>query len=234
MPNSQNTFSYNENSFSITFQAFYYDNPKKIKYQYKIDNLAWLQSPSHEIQFASMVNPAITLFGLERDCRMVNNWGAPLKSVEITILPPFYRTWWFYLVSRFIAYFYSLSLLKDNYRKLRLKQEEKTKTQRKLVELQQKALASNLNPHFVFNSLNAIQHFINSKSPGEANEYLAKFARLMRMHLNMAEKNSILLFEEIQRLEYYLNLEQMRFGDKMEWTVSLIPKLMHITWKFQT
>ncbi len=93
------------------------------------------------------------------------------------------------------------------------------------MKLQQKALASNLNPHFVFNSLNAIQHFINSKSSAEANEYLAKFARLMRMHLNMAEKSSILLHEEIQRLEYYLSLEQLRFDDKMEWSIKIHPDL---------
>ena len=105
------------------------------------------------------------------------------------------------------------------------KQQDKIKTQQKIVELQQKALASNLNPHFVFNSLNAIQHFINSKSQEAANEYLAKFARLMRMQLNMAEKNSIVLHEEIQRLEYYLSLEQIRFEDKMQWSIVTDPSI---------
>ncbi|MBL0340267.1 MAG: histidine kinase [Bacteroidetes bacterium] len=105
------------------------------------------------------------------------------------------------------------------------KQEEKSLIQQKLVELQQKALASNLNPHFIFNSLNSIQHFINSHHPVEANEYLSKFSRLMRMQLNMADKSLITLHEEISRIEFYLSLEQMRFGEKLTWQIHIDPAI---------
>jgi len=220
-PLNINTFKYNSSSFSINFQAFHYHNPQKIKYQYKVDEAGWLPS-SNEIQFASLEDGSHTISlraGLTE-----GNWG-PAKIVNIYVLPPFYKTWWFHTISAMIGLMILMAIVRWQIRIFKKKQEEKVKIQQKLVELQQKALASNLNPHFVFNSLNAIQHFINSKSPEEANEYLAKFARLMRMHLNMAEKSAILLHEEIQRLEFYLSLEQMRFDDKMEWSIHLDPSL---------
>jgi len=181
-----------------------------------------LPSPSNEIQIASMEPGNHYVFlraGLNDEL-----WG-PSKRISITIKPPFYRTWWFYLITSFCAIVLIYYFIKRQLKIHKAKQDEKLLTEMKIVELQQKALASNLNPHFIFNSLNAIQHFINSKTPSDANDYLTKFARLMRMQLNMAEKNSIILYEEILRLEYYLSLEQMRFSDRMTWSISVDPKL---------
>ncbi|MDQ3049970.1 MAG: histidine kinase, partial [Bacteroidota bacterium] len=222
LPENENIFKYDANTFRLKFQAFHYNNPHKIKYQYKVDDGEWLNAPSNEIQFASLIH-GDHLVSL-RAGLTGSAWG-PAKSVNIIVLPPFYYTWWFYLVIFVAGTGLIFLIVKNQVRTFKKRQHEKITTQQKIVEFQQKALASNLNPHFVFNSLNAIQHFINSKSPAEANEYLAKFARLMRMHLNMAEKNSILLHEEIQRLEYYLSLEQMRFDDKMEWVIEVDPEL---------
>ncbi len=222
LPKKENVFNYDATTFRVKFQAFHYNNPHKIKYQYRVDKGEWLNAPTNEIQFASLVHGDHHISmraGLNG-----KTWG-PDKSVNIVVLPPFYHTWWFYLAIFVSGGGVLFLIIKNQVHAFKKRQHEKIITQQKMVELQQKALASNLNPHFVFNSLNAIQHFINSKSPAEANEYLAKFARLMRMHLNMAEKSSILLHEELQRLEYYLSLEQMRFDDKMEWVIEVDPDL---------
>lgn len=221
LPETVNIFPYDSNSFRLQFQAFNYDNPHKIKYQYKLDDNEWLTTPANEIQFASMEHGNHTVVlraGLDEI------WG-PEKSVHITVLAPFYKTWWFYGLIFCLSGLMLFLFIRYQQRVLHRKQEAKVLIQKKIVDLQQKALASNLNPHFVFNSLNAIQHFINSKNPAEANEYLAKFARLMRMHLNMAEMSTILLHDELHRLEYYLNLEQMRFDDKMQYAINLDPSL---------
>ena len=88
------------------------------------------------------------------------------------------------------------------------------------TQLQHKALRAQMNPHFMFNVLNAIQKFINEGSVLEANTYLTKFADLMRDSLNNSDAEVITLENEIEFLENYLNLNQkMRFNGKMKYEI---------------
>jgi len=211
-----------KNSFAIKFHTFNYSNPYALKYEYSLDNGNWIPSPSKEIQFASLEPGEHTI--KIRVGESYNSWG-PVYNLQINIDPPFYRTIWFYILTTIGSALLLFVFIRRQLNTMRIKQEEKSATQQKLVELQQKALASNLNPHFIFNSLNSIQHFINSHNPAEANDYLSKFSRLMRMQLNMADKSFITLHEEISRLEFYLSLEQMRFGEKLTWQIVVDPNI---------
>jgi LytS/YehU family sensor histidine kinase len=67
-----------------------------------------------------------------------------------------------------------------------------------------------MNPHFTFNALGSIQNLINQKKDKEANDYLVNFAKLLRLVLSTSEKRLITLSEEIEQLELYLRLEQLR------------------------
>ena len=88
------------------------------------------------------------------------------------------------------------------------------------TQLQHKALRAQMNPHFMFNVLNAIQKFINEGNVLEANTYLTKFADLMRDSLNNSDAEMITLEIEIEFLENYLNLNQkMRFNGKMNYEI---------------
>ncbi|GAB3023067.1 sensor histidine kinase [Spirosoma pulveris] len=80
------------------------------------------------------------------------------------------------------------------------------------VQLELKAIYAQLNPHFVFNALSSIQGLINKQDIKGANSYLSDFARLLRESLNHSNKDEISLQEEIQTLDTYLKLEQLRFN----------------------
>lgn len=82
----------------------------------------------------------------------------------------------------------------------------------KMTELEQKALKAQLNPHFLFNCLNSIQHLIRTDKRKEADAYLSSFATLIRKILNNSEKESVSVSEEIETLKLYMELEQMRFS----------------------
>ncbi|MFC2089767.1 histidine kinase [Bacteroidota bacterium] len=77
-----------------------------------------------------------------------------------------------------------------------------------------KALRSQLNPHFLFNSLNSIQNFINKSDAKAANLHLTKFAQLMRRIVELSEKESTTLMEELDFNKTYIELEQLRYGFK--------------------
>ena len=91
--------------------------------------------------------------------------------------------------------------------------------------LEQKALQAMMNPHFVFNVMNSIQHYINTKNTASANKILTGFARLIRKNLEMCTQSYITLVEEIDYLNLYLDLEKSRFGDKLQYAMNIGPHI---------
>lgn len=90
-----------------------------------------------------------------------------------------------------------------------LKQQEDRR--RKILQLEIKAIRAQMNPHFTFNALASIQNLMAQKKEQEANDYLLNFAKLLRMVLSSSEKKFVSLAEEIDLLELYLSLEQLRY-----------------------
>lgn len=84
------------------------------------------------------------------------------------------------------------------------------RTKRHILQLELKAIRAQINPHFTFNALGAIQNLISQKKDKSANEYLVNFAKLLRMVLSTSEKKLVPLSEEIELLDLYLKLEQLR------------------------
>jgi tetratricopeptide (TPR) repeat protein len=95
------------------------------------------------------------------------------------------------------------------------------KARHQAVELEQKLLRSQMNPHFIFNSLIAIQSYIYKKDPVQAGDFLAKFADLIRITLENSRSEFVLLEKEIKMLQYYLDLQCLRFEHKFCYTISL-------------
>jgi len=84
-----------------------------------------------------------------------------------------------------------------------------------------KALKAQMNPHFIFNVLNSIQEFIVLNEKEKASEYLATFAELIRNYLNFSNEEFITLHEEIDTITNYLELEHLRFGDDLKYTIHI-------------
>jgi tetratricopeptide (TPR) repeat protein len=95
--------------------------------------------------------------------------------------------------------------------------QDKLKTQIRETELEQRALRSQMNPHFMFNSLNSIQSLIATDNNAEASIYLAKFSRLMRRILQNSRQAYVPLRQEIEFLDNYIELEQRRFKQAFDY-----------------
>lgn len=94
------------------------------------------------------------------------------------------------------------------------------------TELQLKALRAQMNPHFMYNALNSIQHYITSYEISSASNYLAKFAKLMRQSLDYSEMQVISLEKEVEFLENYLYInKKLRFQDKLEYELKVDPEI---------
>ena len=93
------------------------------------------------------------------------------------------------------------------------------RTARKLLALDHQILRSQINPHFIFNSLNSIQNFFLNHQEKVANQYLTDFGHLMRLILENSSKAKIPLQEEIEFIQHYLSLEQARLKGKFTFEV---------------
>ena len=106
---------------------------------------------------------------------------------------------------------------------------EKTKAEleQQTTDLEMKALRAQMNPHFIFNSLNSINRFILQNNKAQASEYLTKFSKLVRMILQNSQASLITLESELESLELYLDLEALRFNYQFAYKIS-VPKDMDI------
>ena len=100
-----------------------------------------------------------------------------------------------------------------------------------MLTLEQQALNASMNRHFIFNALNSIQYYINRQDKISANRYLSSFAKLVRKNLDSSLVTEIYLDEEIERIDLYLKLEQMRFQDKFDYKINIDKLIEHQTIK---
>lgn len=100
-------------------------------------------------------------------------------------------------------------------------QKKKLTTERKTIELEQKALRSQMNPHFIFNSLNAIQDMYVGGEMDLANNFMADFGELMRKILDNSGKSKISVKEEIETLRLYLDMEKLRSGGLLSYHINI-------------
>ncbi|TDX84848.1 tetratricopeptide repeat protein [Epilithonimonas xixisoli] len=103
----------------------------------------------------------------------------------------------------------------------RNREREKTlMLQKQLAEFEHKALHLQMNPHFVFNCLASISSFIMQNGKEDAMKYLSKFSKLMRLTLEFSKESSIPIDKEIEALQNYLELEQLRFNQKFDFKIN--------------
>jgi hypothetical protein len=109
------------------------------------------------------------------------------------------------------------------FRLQQLKKQEKLKADfnKKISRLEMKALRAQMNPHFLFNSLNSIRYYILNEDNDSAAEYITKFSKLLRLILNNSRQNQISLHDEMYALEIYIDFERMRFNNKFDYEINI-------------
>jgi hypothetical protein len=135
--------------------------------------------------------------------------------IHLRVLPPVWQRWWFYLLLAFLVGSFVWIWARRRVRRIR----EENKIREEMGRLEATALRMQMNPHFIFNALESISNFILGNKKKEAIHYLASFAKLIRNTLESAHEPTILLDQEIGVLRNYLELEQMRYGGRLEFSI---------------
>lgn len=216
-PRHEQTLSYNQNNITVNYIALDFVHPSRIMYSYRLrQDAKWIETPGNSIEFGSLEPGS---YHLEIRAKSLNTaWGPPLR-IPFLIVPPFWQTWWFALILTLLAGFTIFIILRWYFRTRQAEEKEKLLVKTRIISLEQQALQAMMNPHFIFNVMNSIQYFINTREHTMANQVLTGFARLIRKNLDICNKSYISIEEEVNYLSLYLSLEKMRFGDKMDYSI---------------
>jgi hypothetical protein len=211
------TLRHHENDISIHLETCYYGQDRDLNYAYKLKQ----SDPWIETGQSSLLNFTNLMPGAYRiHARVGTSDGQRLElrqPVILEIFPPWWQTLWFRLLvvcvvagSMYLYYRGRISRLKERH-----------SVETKLIRLEQIALKSQMNPHFLFNCLNGIRTLISLKEEDQAVAYVNHLSKLLRDTLLHHEDALIPLDKEIEMTENYLTLGKLRFGDKISWTMDI-------------
>jgi streptogramin lyase len=215
-------FKHDRNSASFYFTAPDIYNNKNMRYQYRLTGLdkTWINSfEQRQVNYNSL-SPGNYVFSV-RTSRDGINWKESMNQITLNISPAFWQTWWFKvlligLVAGLIYY-----LFRQRVAAIREKEKIKTNYERKIAEVEMSSLRAQMNPHFMFNSLNSINNFILKNDPDNASNYLTKFSRLMRLILDNSRSEWVQLENELKALQLYIELEAVRFDHAFNYSIEV-------------
>jgi ligand-binding sensor domain-containing protein len=172
----------------------------------------WQKTQNATLEFNSLSPDEYTLLISAKDPGIAYSKSNTLVW-HFTITEFFYKTWWFYTLVLFAIFsiIFAVYFFYNKQRQNRIQKE--LEADAKINELKLQGLLSQMNPHFLFNSLNVIQKFITSNDDINALTHLSDFSDLMRESLDQTRRGHISLEDEFLFLEQYVNLEKKRFDN---------------------
>jgi hypothetical protein len=224
--------NHNQNFISISYTSDSYVNEEKNTYSYKLEGVdtGWVQAGSRTTAFYTQLQPGTYNFWVKAS----NNDG--LQGLEkhlltIVIIPAWHQTWWF----RTLCILTGLAIVYTFYRQ-KLNQEKakalaqsskaelkhaKAEFEKQIAETEMIALRAQMNPHFIFNVLNSINKYILVNEGENASHYLTQFSRLIRLVLENSKSSKISLGADLQALQLYINMEELRFGNRFSYNINV-------------
>lgn len=211
---------YSNKQLRIEFAAISYRSAGKIIYRYR---MAGIDSTWRETRDTYLEYPELPSGSFKLQLMAINKFGeqSRILTVPVTVTIQFWKKTWF-VISVWVL---SLALLwwlaTWRIARIRRKQQEKEMLIQKMGALENTALTSQMNPHFIFNCLNSIQQYIFSGDLTTSNKYIAGLGKLIRMTLNNSSRSFVSLADEADYLTSYLALEKMRFKDKIDYRLEI-------------
>lgn len=198
----------------VSFAAITFSH--EVTYQYRLNGRNWQALPDPRVSLASLTPGS---YQIEIQGILDNGITSETQKINFSIAVPYWQSWWFRGLMVMGLLFFSVGAViifnRQRVRRIQQKQ-EKSSMQEQITHLRLQALRAQINPHFVFNSINAIQHLLLIDQEDEAMVYLADFAKLIRKAFESASDALVPLYSEIEFLELYLKLEKLRFKEKLD------------------
>ncbi len=224
MNTAETVFGGKNNNIIFRFSGIHFSYPDGVEYAYKLSGItdSFTIIDDNYIKYYHLPAGKYTFYVKAKTA--VSDWGDPIEySFEIVI--PFWKTSIakYLIVTILIAISIIIYISSKNYRqKVAI---EKNMLSLKINELENQALQAMMNPHFIYNALNSIQSFLFKNDTAKTNFYLTRFSRLIRLNMDSITKSFVTVDTEIERLNLYLSVEQLRLGDMLNYKIDVDPEI---------
>jgi len=210
-----------DNFISFDYGSIDLQNQQYNSFAYKLTNWDhdWIVAGSRKFAGYTNLDPGAYTF-MVKVAGADGQFGPPL-SVHFTIEKVFYKKNWFVALGIILLLAMALSIYFWRIRQIRKTELLKTKHNAQLTELRMEALRAQMNPHFIFNSLNSINRYIIKSDAKSSSYYLTKFAKLMRLILDNSKSKKVVLSNELEALKLYMEIESMRFDHKFVYEIRI-------------
>jgi ligand-binding sensor domain-containing protein len=214
--------NYKNNSIDFSFGVINIYGAERILYSYRLEGADKNWSPpsaERNVRYTAIA-PGKYTFRVKASVDG-KTWVETTEPVSFTIHPPFWKTWWFRLLAILCIVGTAILLFRYRIKRVRKQEQFKREYEKKIAETEMHALRAQMNPHFMFNSLNSINNFILKNDPDNASGYLTKFSRLMRLILDNSRSEWVLLENEMKALSLYIELEAVRFDHSFAYSIEV-------------
>lgn len=204
--------------FAVSFAAPDFPYADKVKYQYQISGIHhdWQSCAGNTIDIPSL--PGGNYEFRVRASKNNGSWSKPAR-LSLVIETPFTETPLFFVLCAVAALLMTYVVFRWILLRKTLARKKQADQEVRMLHLRHQALSAMINPHFLFNCLNTIQGYIQKNDREAARTYLSGFSRLMRSTLEHSRTLEINLGEELARLRLYLEMEALRFGYKLRYSL---------------
>ena len=211
------SLSYDENELEFSFEAISFNNYGSINYKYKLIGVdeKWNYTQSRKLRYPNLIPGNYQLIISYQKPDM--SWSTPTTLFKMSVSKPFWENLAF-IIPTFIVVFFLIYFVIQRYLS---KAKGKIEIQKKILDLERRALQAQMSPHFIFNALSSIQSLIAQKRNEHAEEFLIAFSRLVRTSLNQSSQSFVTLKEEVELLNNYLKIEALRFEEVFDWNISI-------------
>ena len=213
---SLNNFDHSSKVFNFEFTGINYRGNGNTKYRYRLrgHEKNWNETFNCEARY--ILSPGEYNFEVIAQSSS-GIWSIDPATYNFTINAPIWQRWWF--IALIISIISILAYYAFNRRILALEKEASLKI--KMAQSQHQALSAQLKPHFVFNVINSIHNYIRKNDKSKSSEYLLLFSKLIRQILTNSQEHLITIDQEIQLVESYLQVEQLRFKERMIYSLEV-------------
>jgi|GEM_PF-3129605 Putative regulator of cell autolysis len=225
-PTSSETviLSHDRGNLQFYFAALYFVNESAVRYSYRL--LGASDENWNNLTNGTTVSYAGLRPGKYRFEVRTLNWNdIPGTSdvFDFEITNPWWTTWWFLAISFLIIVGVVYYFMKRRIDHIRFK----AQMEQRITETEMKALRAQMNPHFIFNCINNIDALVQSNDRYNATVYLNKFAKLLRNVLDSSQQRTVSLSKDMETLELYVSLEQLRDKGKYEVSIRVDKNLLN-------
>ena len=220
-PDTNFYLSHDMNSILFNYIGIDLKNNRGLEYNYRLvgKDTSWRFTGKLFVEYNDL-DPGKYEFQIF--CKNRNgNKTSSIKNVSFTISPPFWKTWWFmsieagFAISAVSFIFIRRAKIIDSNTKREIE------INKKIANLEMRALRTQMNPHFLFNSLNSIYSMINAGQNEVAGKFLLRFSKLLRIIIEQSPQAKISLEDELRLLTIYVDLEKMRFNNKFDYVLNI-------------